>query len=785
MVSALAVVALALGIGLTTLMFSIVNGAVLRGLPFEHSERLLHLAPFDTKENDDFSASQWEYSEWRGRQRSFEDLAGFYIGNANVVAPDGTPERYRAAWITPNTFGLLRTRPALGRDFEPSAGRLGAEPVVILSDRVWRDRFASRTDVVGQVIRVNGAAMTVQGVMPPKFAFPVTQDLWVALQLNTAFEARETAPGLEVIGRLRDGVSRDTASAELATIVAQLAPEDPKRRDGGITAEVKTYVEEFIGSETVTLLRVMLAAVMLVLVIACVNVANLVLARAAERTREVAVRSALGAERRQIVAQTLIEVLVLAIVGSGLGLAIADAGTRLFTRAIQDTNPPFWIDVRIDTTVLLFVVGAAALSVVVAGLIPALRATRGDTMPLLNDEGRGSTSVRIGRLSRALVVGEMALSFALLVASVLVIESFVNITHFEPGFATREVFAARVTLPKAEYPDAGAQTRFAATLLDRLRALPGVADAALTTYQPPSGATTAVAIGGRTYPDTRSYPRARTTTISPGYFEVLRLRLLDGRSFHESDVPTAMPVAIVSARFAARHYPEGALGRQVRVAGDEATPWRTIVGIVPDVGEADLSNDVTDAVYFPLTQEPAASVTVMAHAAAGDPLALTGAVRAAVRDLDRNLPIYNVTTLQKALDDDTWAWRVFGGLFTAFGAAGLFLATVGLYGVVAFSVSRRTQEFGVRMAVGADQRAVLALVLVQGARQVAWGVAGGIGLALLLSRAMRVMFFQVSPYDWRVFVAVALLLLLTGFAAALVPARRAARVDPMAALRAQ
>ncbi len=338
----------------------------------------------------------------------------------------------------------------------------GAEPVVIVSDRVWQDRFDGRADALGQALRVNGVSMTVVGVMPPRFAFPTTQELWVALAVNPARAARNAVQGLEVIGRLRDGVSPEQAGAEMATIEAALLQDVPEERDA-ITVEVKSYVEEFLGSETVQMLTMMFVAVLLVLVIACVNVANLVLARAADRTREVAVRAALGAGRLQVVRQTLTEVLVLAAAGAGLGLTLAWAGLDVFNRQLVDTNPPFWLDIRIDTTVLAFVTAVTVLAALVSGLVPALRAASGDVAPLLNDEGRGTTSLRIGRLSRGLVVGEMALSFALLVVSAMTIQSILNVSRFDPGVAVDQVFAARVSLPATDYPDADRQRRFTDT----------------------------------------------------------------------------------------------------------------------------------------------------------------------------------------------------------------------------------------------------------------------------------------------------------------------------------
>lgn len=779
--SAVALVALALGIGLTTVMFSILNGAVLRGLPFPDSDRLLHMAPFDLRDQDDFDTTQWEFAAWAARQQSFEGLAGFYVANANVVGPDGTPERYRAAWITPNTFRLLQTRPVLGRDFDDAAGRVGAQPVAILSDRVWKDRFAGRADALGQTLRVNGVSMTVVGVMPPAFAFPTTQELWVALAVNPARAPRDAVQGLEVIGRLRDGVSPEQAGAEMATIEAALLQDMPDERDA-ITVEVKSYVEEFLGSETVQMLTMMFVAVLLVLVIACVNVANLVLARAADRTREVAVRAALGADRLQVVRQTLTEVLVLAAAGALFGLSIAWVGLDVFNRQIVDTNPPFWLDIRIDTTVLVFVTAVTVLAALVAGLVPALRAASGDVAPLLNDEGRGTTSLRIGRLSRGLVVGEMALSFALLVVSALTIQSILNVSRFDPGVAVDQVFSARVSLPATEYSDTDRQRQFTEALTATLSALPGVRAAALTTGLPPSLLEGPVALPGVTYATERDYPQAQIATVSERFFDVLRMPVRQGRLFTPADGADGLPVAVVSENFARAHYPEGALGRQVRVVEGDAVVWRTIVGLVPDMRELDLGASVTAAVYVPIAQAPTRVLTVVAHTE-GDPLMQTAAVRRAVASIDRNLPIYNVTTLQGAIDRNAWAWRVFGILFTTFGLAALFMATVGLYGVMAFSVSRRTPEIGVRIAMGAEPRDVMGMVLRQGAVQVAIGVALGTGLAVMLSRAMQLLFFQVGADDPRYFFLVAVLLLVTGLVATIVPARRAARVDPMVALR--
>lgn len=782
--SALAVVALALGIGLTTTMFSIVNGAVLRGLPFPESDRIVHLAPFNIAEQDDVDARVHTFAEFRDRQQSFEQLAAFEFQTANVVGPGGDAVRYTAAAVTGNTFRLLRVAPVLGRDFTEEDTRPGAAPVVIIGDQVWDEQFGRSPGAIGEAIRINGTVMTVVGVMPPKFAFPNSQDLWPALvidPLNTTFGE---GPALETIGRLKPGVSMDQAGAELATIWRQLEQAYPERYQGGYTVEVKTYIEEFIGSETIGALMTMLTAVFGVMIIACANVANLVLARAAARTREIAVRTAIGATRWQVVRQMLVEVLVLAAVGAALGLGLAQGGITLFNRGIVDTNPPFWIDIRIDGMVLLFVTLSTLVAALVSGIVPALRASRTDLVAVMNDEGR-TTGLRMGRFSRALVVGEMALSFGLLVMAGLMIQSLVNIAKADFGFAMRDVWSARLSLPAADYPDESRQRQFTDAAMERMRNLPGVVSVAAGTGVPLGGPRYAIKLPDRQYASDRDYHDVHGILVTPDYFRVLRVGMVEGRSFDARDRDTGAPTVIVNQALARRYYPQGAIGQRLALATGVHQEWREIVGIVPDLGMGEGPNDrVPEAVYLPLSQVPTSGLTLFAHVS-GPPLNLSGPARDAVRAVDANLPLFNIATVQQGFEQGTWAFRVFGSLFLAFGFAAMFLATVGLYGVMAFSVSRRTQEIGVRMAMGAATRDVLLMVVRQGLWQIVAGIALGAGLGIALGSAMSLLLFRVSPYDPIIIVGIALVLAGTALVACLVPARRAAAVDPMVALRYQ
>jgi putative ABC transport system permease protein len=589
---------------------------------------------------------------------------------------------------------------------------------------------------------------------------------------------------LMVFGRLADGVSYDQAQAELVTLAARQAREHPQT-NAHTGAAVQPYVHASFGSRVVNTIYTMLAAVFGVLLIACANVANLLLARTSTRGKEIAIRTALGASRRRVVGQLLAEALVLAAIGTALGLVVARVGLEAFNRSVVDTQPPFWIDIRIDTTVLLFTAALTFLAALASGLVPALRASRCDVHEILKDEARGTTGFRLGRFSKGLVVAEIAVSCGLLVAAGLAIRSVVNLSRTDFGFETASVFTARFGLFEADYPDAAARARFYDELLRRLEALPGSRAAALAEALPASGGRRLwVSLEGRTYETEQDHPTAMLAAVSPGYFGTFGKRVLRGREFSSGDTAEAPPVAIVNESFAARHFPgEDPVGRRLRVGrADSREPWTTIVGVAPDLYMSGISNTLPEGFYVPLAQQPPAFAS-LAVLARGDPIAISLSVRTAVNALDSDLPLYWVRTMADAIAENNWHYRVFGSLFMTFGFAALFLATVGLYGVTAFSVSRRTHEIGVRMAIGADRRRVLGHVLRQGAGQIALGLAIGVLIAAGLSRLMTILLFGVEPWDLTTFLAVIATLSLAALLAMLVPARRAMRIDPMTALR--
>ena len=784
----ISVLALALGIGLTTTMWSIVYGALLRGLPVPEGDRVMAVYRTNPSQNvQRTSIMIQDFDEWRAAQRSFEDLAGFYQGTINISGGSGRPERYQGAFITANAASLLRVRPMLGRWFQEDEGIVGGPNAVVLGYDEWRTRFASDSTVIGRTVRANDVSVQIIGVMPPGFKFPSAEEVWLPLRIDRLKNPRGGfSQQVEVFGRLKAGVSPTRAAQDIQTIEDRLAREYPTTNSGYL-AQVLSYTDYDIGPEPHTLLWTMMGAVLGVLLIACSNVANLLLARAAARTKEVAVRTALGASRWRIVSQLLAESLVLSACGALAGLGIAVYGVRLFTDAIANaTTIPYYIVMKVDPPVLLFVTAITFAAGVIAGVLPALQATGAKISDVLKDESRGSSSMRLGRFAKGLVIAEIALAGGLLIASGFMIQSVVQRSRFDYGVPTAGVFTARIGLFEGAYPDTSSRRQFWEGLLQRLDALPGQHGVALTTNLPGLGAgTTMFEIEGHSYASDRDHPRTRLVSVTPGFFEAFRLRPLEGRVFGSGDIGGAAPVAVVTRRFATRFFPGvSAVGRRVRQGnGKFPIPWRTIVGVVPDVWYEGTDDETPEAMFTPILQGDMRFLSIAVAGDGGDPMRFAEPVRAAVSALNADQPIYFVRSLQKAIADDGWFYSVFGVLFSVFGLAALLLAAIGVYGVMSFSVTRRTQEVGVRMALGAGGPAVLRMFLRQGAIQVGIGLVIGLGLAVLLSKGLRIVLFQVNTSNPLMFAGVMGALAFTGLVATLIPARRAAQVHPMEALR--
>lgn len=786
--AALAVVTLGLGIGSTTFMFSVVHGALYRGLPFPDGDRIMRIWAANPAEGWDRGSVEYlDYLEMKATQTSLEELAAGYSGTVNVSTGERVI-RLDGSFLTANAFDVLRVRPALGRGFLAGDDEPGADPVVILSHGTWQDAFGGDPGVIGRAIRVNGEASTVVGVMQRDFHFPETQEAWVTMR-RTSAEERNAGTDVFVYGRLREGVSREAAQAELSAIAARLAAAFPET-NADLGVNVTSFTD--MGSETTVILLTMLGAVGLILLVACTNVANLLLARTATRSREIAVRTALGAGRGRLIGQLIAEAGVLAALGGLLGAAAAWLAMRWFSDAIAFTEPPFWFVFAVDGPILVFVALIAAFAAVVSGVIPGIKATGGDLQVILQDDSRGSSSMRLGRLSRGLVVAEIALSLGLLVVAGLMARGIIERRNLDLPFPTESVFTARMGLFESEYPTAEARQAFYDDLVRDLRAEPGIVAAALTNSLPGTGAAnTRVEIQGVAYDDERDQPRARTALVSAGFFETFEAAAANGRVIDERDTRTSLPVAVINQSFAIELFvDDDPIGHQVRVgaAGDEETPWRTIVGVVPDLAMEGVNHepgDIRRGLYVPLIQDDTRFVSIAVRTAGpeGGVMGITPVVRQAVQRLSPATPLYWVRTLQESIDRNLWAIDVFGGIMIVFGLVALVMAVAGLYGVTAFSVGRRTHEVGIRMALGAAAGDVLGLIMKQGATQIAVGLTLGLAIAMGLATAMRDILFRVQPLDPVVYAGITVILTATALTASAIPALRASRVDPARALR--
>ena len=788
MLAVVATLALTIGIALTTTMFSILYGALMKGLPFEDGDRIVMVRRADVREGPDnnFDVSIQDYVDYKAQQKSLEDIGGSTSGTINVSGADRA-DRYVGSWVTANAFEILRVRPVLGRGFLPGEDKPGGARVAVLSYKLWQQRFGGRADVLNTTIRANGVPHTIVGVMPQGFAFPQNSEIWVPFQGDPLIGKRGQGQSLEAFGRLKAGVTVDQASADFAAIAARLA-KDYKESNEHITASVRNYVDAYIGPQPRRLLLTMLGAVFFVLLIACANVANLLLDRAAHKTKEVGIRTALGASRSAVIRQFLTEALALSAMAAGLGLVVAYFSIGAFNRSLVDTNPPFFIDIRLHPPVIAFTIAVAILTTLLSGVIPAYQSSRADINEILKDETRGASSFRIGKISKALVVFEIALSCGLLVAAGLMIKSVANIRSIDLGYKPDGVFTARLGFPEA-YPDTMPQKQFFEQLQQKVAAIPGVTIAAIAGGLPSGDINYGggrFALEGKSYSRDQDYPRSRATQVNETFFETLQIPTRAGRTFNSGDRAGSVPVAVVSERFVKDFFPDGnAIGRRIRPGTGQSTePWLTIVGVVGDVFLGDPENPRGPVIYRPLAQNHTRFAYVIARSN-GQPLQLTNPVRTAVASLDPDIPLYWVYSLRDAIARPLWFIRIFGTMFMIFGFIALFLAAIGLYAVMSFSVSRRTREVGIRMALGARGGDVVRMIFRQGAMQLTVGMTVGIGFALGISQLLQILLLDVKPRDPVVFSGVVVTLVATGLLACLIPARRATRVDPLTALRSQ
>jgi len=784
--SILGVIAFALGIGLCTTMFSIIYGVYLRGLGVPEADRLVvvHRANVSQEQNRMW-VDQHDFYDWREQQRWFEGMAAYYDGTVNITDRDG-PERLSGAFVTANVFDVLRVSPVVGSAFRQGDDRAGSPLTAVLGYDLWQTRYGGSRDVVGRTVRVNGEQATILGVMPDGFMFPEQQVIWVAQRdSRTNNPRRGSGNWSNVFGRLAAGVTEEQALQGMNVVQQHLAEAYPDtNKDLSVT--FTTFVRESIGDEALPVFAAMQVATIFVLLIACANVANLLLARAALRSKDAALRSALGANRFRVAFPFFAEAAALSAIGASVGMVLAIVGLNLFDRVTVVVGRPYFMQFPLDLPILGFVLAVTVGTALVSGAAPSLQVLRSDVNKILKDEGRGTSSFRAGKLSKVLVVGQVALSCALLVGAGLMTKSIVNLRTSEYPFDTQNVFTARVALFETNYPSREARNRFYRDLRERLAALPRVQAASLTDRLPGDGGSVRVALEGQVYASDQDYPRVQVAATSLGLFETFGVDVLRGRDFAIEDDSAAPRVAIVNQRFAERFFAgEDPIGRRIREGGTESdAEWATIVGLVPNLRMEGIGSQSDSAgFYLALPQLNRSFVSIALNVAGGAPMSLTREVRDVVRGLDPDLPIYYVRDMNEVIYRRTWFYEVFGTLFIVFGVAALFLASVGLYGVLSFSVSRRIQEMGIRMAMGATTRDVIKLILREGALQVGVGLGIGLGLAVGVSRVANILLFDVEPRDPTVFATIVALIVIVALIASLVPARRATGVHPIVALR--
>jgi putative ABC transport system permease protein len=781
--TAVAVITLALGIGANTAIFSVVNAVLLRPLPFDDPERIVWV--WDTPPQlSTAPAALPDFIDWKEQNRSFAHLAAYLSGSMFLDAGDGTTDT-PVGLVTPELFSVFHVSPILGRTFTNEETLPGRFRVAVLSHSMWQNRFGSDPNVAGRTIQLSGAAYTIIGVMPAGFSYPDRAELWRPLEIDPA--KLDRGPHyLRVVGRLKPGVTLVQAQADMSTIAARLS-QQYREKNAGHGVKLERLANVVVGDIGLAL-YVLLGAVGFVLLIACANLANLMLARVGARQKEIAVRTALGASRLRIVRQLLIESITLAIGGGVVGLLLAFWAVSWVVSLSADTIPRVR-EISIDPRVAGFTLLVSVVTGVLFGLAPAIQVSRPDLTEALKESGRGTAGHRRNRLRSALVVSEVALSLVLLVGAGLMIRSFAKLNQVDPGFKPAQVLTLGATLLRTKYPEDEQVAQMFSQMLERAATAPGVLSAGAISDLPLTGSniSDSFTIEGRPPIAKEAEPSTEYHIVTPRYFESMGIPLLSGRDVAHTDTRQSPNVVVINDVFARRHFAgENPLGHRLRLQGQERDPL-LIVGVVGNVRNIALDEQPTPEVYVPFLQDPLfptyqRSMTIVARTKS-DPGAVAGPLRAALTSLDKGLPVYAFKPMTEHLRDSLLRRRFNLILLSVFSGVALALAAVGIYGVISYGVTQRTHEMGIRMALGARPRDVLKLVV----RQTMLLALGGVGIGLLaswaLTRLMKGLLFSVSVTDPMTFVAIALLMTLIALLACLIPARRATKVDPLVALR--
>ncbi len=792
------VLTLALGIGANTAIFSVVYSALLRPLPYREPGKLFHLGESRTQADYATSGAQVsypDYLDWKHAAKSIQSFAA-YSGDAFTIAATGEPKNTFAAQVTPSFFSTLGVKPALGRDFLEDEMRSDGPHVTILTDGFWRTEFGADPNVIGRIIHIDGKPATIAGVLPRDFQFAPANSapVWVPIHQTGDLITRRSLHWLSVFGRLAPGVTPDQARAELQSINTRLSREYPKE-NSSVYFVMESLTEQVVGKVRPILL-ILLGAVGFVLLITCANVANLVMTRSIGRRKEFAVRSALGASRGSLLTQLLTESLMLSFAGACVGLVGAQWGVDLLIAAIPETllrSTPYLRNAGINLPVLLFLCGATVLTGILFGLAPGLHASRTSLNGVLKDESRSGTSGGQARLRNALVIAEISISLVLLVGAGLLLRSLHALLRQDPGFNLHNVLAFSVNLPDSAYPSdktppyySAAAVRFDHEFTKRLSSLPGVIDVGQTSGIPASGGSGTIrfVIEGRTTALGQE-DECQIITVSTGYFSSLKIPLVEGRFFNATDKQDAPGTVVVSRAFVKAYLSgENPIGKRIRFTFSAQNPFLQVVGVAGDTASIDIAAPPPAIIYTANDQGPSTFLSYLMRTG-GEPAAFVATARAALHEMDPQLPMIQPQSLEQIANQSPSVFlrRYPSYIIGSFATLALILAVVGLYGLISHMVLQRTREIGIRVALGAQRRDILRMVLRQGIVATFAGVAIGIIAALALTRLLSSLLFGVTPGDWVTFLSVAMLLLLVALVACSIPARRATRVDPIVALR--